>query len=89
MFDVDGDEVDALDPSCAGEGGDTIEETDTTVKAAVHPDGDVLDVAEANDEDTEVVEITHPVSRSDTLLMIARRYATDVSPQAFIHRLGY
>ena len=38
------------------------------------------EVEDATEEDLlEVVEVRHPVSRSDTLLAIARKYAADVS----------
>ena len=38
------------------------------------------DGAEDREGEMEVVEVKHPVSRSDTLLGIARKYAADVSP---------
>lgn len=34
---------------------------------------------EGDEPETEVVEVTHPVARGDTLMGIARKYATDVS----------
>ena len=37
-------------------------------------DGEVVE-----EEEMELVEIRHPVSKSDTILSIARRYAADVS----------
>jgi len=41
------------------------------------------------EEEMQVVEVRHPVSRSDTILSIARRYAADVSCATFIARHEY
>lgn len=56
----------ALSPSNAAEGG-----------KADRGDGD--GVEEGEEEEMETVEVRHPVSKSDTLLSIARKYAADVS----------
>jgi len=36
------------------------------------------------EEEMEVVEVRHPVSRSDTILSIARKYAADVSDRIVV-----
>lgn len=75
MFDAEGDEVDDLEMG-PGEGGDSIDKTEKTSDPAADTK---VGGAALNAEEVETVEVKHPVTRGDTLIAIARRYATDAS----------
>lgn len=75
MFDAEGDEVDDLELSTA-EGGDSIDKTERQSDPVA---GANVGNAPLDSEEVETVEVKHPVTRGDTLIAIARRYATDVS----------
>jgi hypothetical protein len=87
MFDAnsdeDGDEIDALDDGHT-EGtraewrSDVRSDNDTAGKQVQSQQEEPKTQADGEEEE-EVVEVRHNVTRSDTLLAIARRYAADVS----------
>ncbi|ORX38037.1 hypothetical protein BD324DRAFT_624277 [Kockovaella imperatae] len=59
---------------------------DCQPERSAEPSGDHAHVGSLSEEEMETVEIRHPVSKSDTLLFIARRYAVDVSRRtAVVH----
>lgn len=63
--DMDNDDISAKDNGADG--------------GVVIPDGETSIAPPPAEAETEIVEITHPVARGDTLMSIARKYATDVS----------
>lgn len=83
VFDVDEDEVDDLSPAAVDQSSFTPTREDAHDPLDhVHgprPKASPIEAVDPSDEDIKTVEVTHPVARSDTLLAIARRYATDVS----------
>ena len=90
MFDAEDDEVDDLDSTSrhsdidgGDHDGDSIERNDRTNSLS---SGTTAEKVVSGDEEVETVEVLHPVARGDSLLAIARRYATDVSLHSGLDR---
>ena len=56
---------------------------DETAQAENIPNGESGEPAKAAEPPTELVEVKHKVARGDTLMSIARKYASDVSISPF------
>jgi hypothetical protein len=79
MFDAEDDEVDDLDFD-GDQGLKRPEEAHRPISPSVKQDDQKGNgKVEEKDEEEELVEIRHTVSKADTVLAIARRYAADVS----------
>jgi hypothetical protein len=78
MFDAEDDEVDDLE-SNGDQGLRRQDETHQTQSPPVEQDDKEGNGKAEEKEEEEMVEIRHTVSKSDTVLTIARRYAADVS----------
>jgi hypothetical protein len=80
MFDAEDDEIDDLELE-ANQGLKHPEEAHRPISPPVEQDNQKGNgTVEENEEDEEeMVEIRHTVSKADTVLTIARRYAADVS----------
>lgn len=80
MFDAEDDEVDDLDFD-RDQGLKRQDEAQRPISPPVEQDDQKGNgkVEEKEEEEEEVVEIRHTVSKADTVLTIARRYAADVS----------
>jgi hypothetical protein len=79
MFDAEDDEVDDLDFD-GDQGLKRPEEAHRPISPPVKQDDQKGNgKVEEKDEEEELVEIRHTVSKADTVLTIARRYAADVS----------
>jgi hypothetical protein len=79
IFDAEDDEVDDLELE-ADQGLKRQEEAHRPISPPVKQDDQKGNgKVEEKDEEEEMVEIRHTVSKADTVLAIARRYAADVS----------
>lgn len=78
MFDAEDDEVDGL----GLEGDEALErrmEAHSPISPPVEQSDETGNGKVIEKEEEETVELRHTVSKSDTVLTIARRYAADVS----------
>jgi hypothetical protein len=79
MFDAEDDEIDDLDFD-GDQGLKRQDEAHRPISPPVKQDDQKGNgKVEENEEEEEMVEIRHTVSKADTVLTIARRYAADVS----------